>query len=339
MISHPLTPESRINRIVIGSIIALMLLLGIGLGFTMMNQPPLSPKWRIGITNWPGYDPLYIADLKGFFGQQNLDIELIPINSLADMRTAFERGTIDGYVGTVMEAVESFKDTGTPNHIVLVTDYSSGADQLLSAPSITTIQDLKGARVGLESTSPISRYMFARALSGTNLGMDDFDIRSYNQSILVDQTIRHNLDALVTYEPYTTEIRAKRPMHILFSSAQLPEEILDAVMVSPRMLEGEPNLSQRLQSVWQSGLDYINAHPDETHAILAARYRVDEAAYRQMLTQVHFLDRAEIQRLASSGAIHQTLNETSHILYPHSPLTARQVSGTVNVWFQKEARR
>lgn len=336
-LDHP--SESRINRIVIGSIVSLMIVLGLILGVVMLHEPNTRTTWRIAITNWPGYDPLYLADKKGFLRQQSLNIELIPINSMTDMRTAFERGTIDGYTTTIMDAVESLQETGTQSRIVLLTDYSTGADQLLVDPSITSVTQLRDKRVSLEITSPVARYMLGRSLSGTNLSFDDFEIRPYNQSILVDQTIRGNLDAVITYEPYTSLIRAKRPMAKLFSSADIPEEILDAVIVSPAMLKAEENLSQRLQYAWQAALDYATAHPEESHALLARRYGMDIPTYQDMLDDVHVFTRNEMQRYASRFAIQQSLWQVSQILYPTTPLNRQQIADMVAVWYQKEPRQ
>ncbi len=330
--------ESRINRLIIVIILLIMLLLSTGLAIVMRHKPSSTPTWRIAITNWPGFDPLYISEKKGFFNQQGLDIELVPINSIPDMRTAFERGIIDGYMGTVMEAVESENDTNTPNRIVLVTDYSTGGDQLLTDPSITTLAELKNKRLGLESTSPLSRYIIGRALSGTTVTQAGLNIIPYNQSILIDHAIRGNLDAVITYEPYTSEILAKRKMHELFSSADLPEEILSGVMVSPAMLDAEPELSSRLQHAWQAGLDYIAAHPDESHEILAARYKMDIATYRSMLNEIHILNRTAIQRLTSSKGINKLLMQVSQVLYPASPFTEDRIGNMVAIWYQQEAR-
>ena len=331
--------ESRTNRIVIGSIITLMLLLGIALGVVMQHQPGTRPAWRVAITNWPGFDPLYIAGQKGFLKEQGLDIELVPVNSLSDIRKAFERGTVDGYTGAIMEAVESVQDSNTPHRIVLVTDYSKGADQLLADPSITTLDDLRGKRLSLEITSPIARYMLARALAGSSVTQADMDLRPYNQSILIDQTLRGNLDAVITYEPYTTAIQAKRPMHVLFSSADIPEEVLDAIMVSPAMLASDPGLSRKLQAAWQAALDYIATHPEETTTLLAQRYGITGPEYQSMLTGVHIFNRTEIQRLASLHGVQQTLWRMSQVLNPAQPLTREQIAAMVQIWYQREAAR
>jgi NitT/TauT family transport system substrate-binding protein len=132
-------PETKFNHLLVGIIFALMVAFAGALFTVMRSEPDARQVWRIAITNWPGYDYLYLAQEKGFFAEQNLNIKLIPINSTTDIRTAFERNTIDGYTAAIMDVVESIQDTSTKSRIVLITDYSNGGDELLVDPSITAL--------------------------------------------------------------------------------------------------------------------------------------------------------------------------------------------------------
>ena len=56
---------------------------------------------RIGINAWPGNEFLFLAQEKGFFAAQGVDVRLIEYSSLGDVRRAFDRGQIDGMTGTI----------------------------------------------------------------------------------------------------------------------------------------------------------------------------------------------------------------------------------------------
>lgn len=330
--------EHKINHIMVGAIIALMLVLGVGLIFAMQYHPGMRPAWRIAITNWPGFDYLYLADKKGFFKQNGLNIQLIPINSMTDMRTAYERSIIDGYTGTVMDVADSLQDNRTDSRIVLVTDYSTGGDQLLADPSITTIADLKGKRFGVEVTSSLERYLMLRALEGSGITLADLDIRPYSQTVMVELTLDHTLDGLMTYEPYASKVQANRPMRILFDSSSIPQEVVDVLVVSDNMLTSEKDLSQRLQLAWQSAVDYANAHPDETNAILAQRYGISMDEYKALNSQYIFFTRNSMQRFTSSHALHQLLHRVTKVLNPAKTVSQASVSSSIAVWYQQEAQ-
>lgn len=59
--------------------------------------------------------------------------------------------------------------------IVLVFDYSNGADALLSKPSIKSIRDLRGRKVGAE-TGALGAYVLARALKTEGLKAEDITV-------------------------------------------------------------------------------------------------------------------------------------------------------------------
>ena len=65
------------------------------LALSACSEAPSDPL-RVGINPWPGYGPLFLAADKGFFAEEGIDVELVELTSLADVRRAFERGQIDG---------------------------------------------------------------------------------------------------------------------------------------------------------------------------------------------------------------------------------------------------
>lgn len=340
MSSSPFNPEQnaqRFNNLFVGGSIVLILIFSVALVFVLRYRPDADRPWRIAITNWPGFDYLYLAQEKGFLREQNLNIKLVPVNSRIDMRTAFERGVIDGYTAASMDVIDSVQNSRIPARIVLITDYSSGGDEILTDPSITTVAELKGKRLGIESTTMLGHYMLQRALQ--NSGMDESSINLFpsSQTILSDLVRRNTLDGIITYEPFSTQIQAVRPLHSLFNSTQLPHEITDVVAVSPAMLEALPDLSKRLQRAWQSAMDYTIAHPDETHSILAQRYNISVPQYVAMIPDAATLDASQMQHLANTNALAENIRRTLEIL--GKPLLPDdEISRTIAVWFQQESR-
>lgn len=339
---HPPQPQPaiyRFNRQFVLDILALMLVLGGGLAFALIQRPENTRPWRIAITNWPGFDYLYLAKQKGFFKAHGLDIELVPINSIIDMRTAFERGLIDGYTSAVLDVTESMQESGTPARIVLVTDYSKGADMMLATPSITTVNDLSNTKMGIELSSAVSRYILGRALEGTNVRPNDIRLIPGSQSVLTYQAIRGDLDAIITYHPFASQILEKRDMHILFDTHAISEEIIDVVAVSPAMVEAEPELSRRLQLAWQSAIDYANSHPEETRDLFARRYGITLQQYQEMNNDITLVDRAANQRMTRDGTVARAIHKAAVTLNPQKPLSEATISNTVDVWYQQEGQR
>ncbi len=49
--------------------------------------------------------PLYVAQDKGFYGREGLDVELIPFNTAAEKDIALAAGSIDGYFGDLLTPI------------------------------------------------------------------------------------------------------------------------------------------------------------------------------------------------------------------------------------------
>ena len=67
---------------------------------------------RIGINAWPGYEYLTLADQLGYYKDEGLKVKLIPFQTLADGRRAFEKGHIDIMAGTLIGMYSSREGAG-----------------------------------------------------------------------------------------------------------------------------------------------------------------------------------------------------------------------------------
>ncbi len=327
------------NRRFVWVLASLIILLAGALAMMVLNPPKGEHVWRIAVTDWPGFDPLHLAQEKGLFEEHGLNIQLIPINAIIDMRTAFERDLIDGYTAPLVDVVESMQTTGVPTHIVMALDYSNGGDHILANPAIPNPAVLGDARVGVETSSAIGRYLIARALQGTNLQDIAIQLVQGSQPRLMEMAISGKLDAVVTYHPYSDNIRERRAMRIIFSSADIPSEIMDVMTVSSFMLTEEPDLSQRLQNVWQQALEYSARHPSETVAFHARRYGTTPEAYQAMAQGIPYITPADMQTLMQSGHMADAVRQAIQVLTPGTHISAARISSMLAIATKPKAVR
>lgn len=299
---------------------------------TMVLNPPRQERvWRIAVTDWPGYDALHLAAEKNMFAEHGLNVKLVPINAIIDMRTAFERGLIDGYTAPLVDVVESMQTTGVPARIVLALDYSNGGDQILAVPAIPSPAALGDARVGLETSSAIGRYLLGRALGDKPLHATSIRLIQGSQPQLVEMTIAGKLDAVVTYHPSTEKILARRTMHVLYSSAEIPNEIMDVLAVSPHLLAQQPDFSRKLSLVWRQALAYGAQYPSETVTIHARRYGVTPEKYARMTHGIRAITETESRDILSSGRMARAIMQAVRLLTPSSPVTADDIAAMLAI--------
>ena len=123
-----------------------------------------TPPVTIAVNPWPGYAFLHLAEEKNFFEAHDLNIKVVPVDSLSDAQRAYVHGRVDGMASTVVESVHAHYSAGRPLSVILVSDYSNGGDVILTNDSIDSVAELKSKRVGCEVGS-LGVFMLQRALA------------------------------------------------------------------------------------------------------------------------------------------------------------------------------
>jgi len=108
--------------------------------FTACENSQERPLLKVGISPWPGYEPLVVASEKGYFADAN--IRLVRFTTPTDSYRAFRDGIIDVAAFTADE-VFHYAEVEDKPRIFLVLDISNGADAIVARKEIKTLNDLK----------------------------------------------------------------------------------------------------------------------------------------------------------------------------------------------------
>ena len=119
--------------------------------------------------------------------------------SSSEVIRAYRNGDLEAVAITIDETF-LLAETQPNIRIVLVTDISNGADVILAKPEIQSLKDLKGRRVGVESTA-LGAFVITRALGQVGLSPKDIEIVSLGVSEQERAFKQGIVDAVVTFEP------------------------------------------------------------------------------------------------------------------------------------------
>lgn len=254
-----------------------------------------TPVLRIGGNVWPGYEPLYLARDLGYF--RNSSIHPIEFTSATQVLRAYQNETIDAACLTLDEAL-LLASQHADVRIVLVADYSNGADVIIGAPGTQSMQSLRGRRVGVEDTA-LGAFFLRRALQES--GMQDRDVRVVPLQAQDHERafLKGDVDAVVTFEPMSGKLLA-RGAHILFDSSRIPGEIVDVVLVRADYLQRHPQVVADLVRGWRQAQDYIAQSADDALARMARREGVTLAEMRAAMNGVKLPSR-EVNRQLLGG--------------------------------------
>jgi NitT/TauT family transport system substrate-binding protein len=191
--------------------------------------------------------------------------------------------------------------------IVLVLDASNGADQVAAAARWRSVAELKGQRVGLER-SVLGEFMLLRAAQGQGLKLADFKLRYDGPKALVSQLQRGVVDAIVTYSPHSDGLVADPRFRVLFSSSQIPGEVVDVLAVSPELQRRDSKQVAALVRTWWAARQLAAEEPQQATALMAQRQGVTPEQFLSSQRLIRYPDRnQQAGLLAADGPVQRTL--------------------------------
>lgn len=220
------------------------------------SEKPSEPL-RLGTNVWPGYEPFYLARELGYLDDE---IRLVEYASASQVINAFRNGVIEAAALTLDEVLLLVQHDFDVK-VVLVIDISAGADAILGKPPIQTMGDIVHKRVGVES-SALGAYVLSRALEIAGLDYEDvlvvpLEVNEHERAFRDGK-----IDVVVTFEPVRTKL-LESGANLLFDSRQIPNEIVDVLVVEGQFLEKHPDRVGDLTRAWFQALNYFAANPKD----------------------------------------------------------------------------
>jgi NitT/TauT family transport system substrate-binding protein len=262
------------------------------LGLVACGKAPTeasSQAINVGLVDWVGYSPLYVARAKGIFKELGIDLDAKTFQANNEEKIAFVGGRLDGAADVLSSGTElatSSKDF----RIVMVVDRSVGADGILASNKIADLKGFKGQKVALEEGT-VSHYFFLQVLSGVGLTSHDITIINADPAQAAAAYQSRNVDIAVTYAPFLGKANATRQDgRIIYDSSKMPYAIADIYEFDTRFIKDHPDTLQGFVSGFFKGLDYIKAHPEESAEIVAKELKITVAEVTEFLKGVQLAD-------------------------------------------------
>ncbi len=224
---------------------------------------------RIGTNVWVGYEFVWLAyDMKYI----NTDlIQPVEFGSASDEMSAFRNRTIEAAAITLDEAL-ALAQFDADFTIILVVDISDGADAILGKHGIKSLKEIKGKRIGVETTA-VGAYMLARALQQAGMRYEDIKVININVDQHEAAFKQGAVDAVVTFEPVRTRLLASGAS-LLFDSSRIPDEIVDIIIVRNEFLLKNTDMVRQFINGWFKTVAYLREHPTDAAEKMKARMKL-----------------------------------------------------------------
>ena len=225
---------------------------------------------RIGNTVWPGYEPLYLGQEKGIIDRKY--IHFVEYISTSQVLRAFKNKHIEAAALTLYDAL-LLREYGMNFSIVLVLDISYGGDVILTQNMHKNLGSLKGKTIGLENTS-MGIHLLSRALEKNGMTLKDVKMKTFEGYEHEKAFKNKEVDAVVTYEPMRSTLM-KYGANEVFTSKEMPNEIIDVLIVQNDYLKKHPKQVKNLINNWYKTLEYYKSNQEESNIFLSKRLKLN----------------------------------------------------------------
>ena len=256
---------------------------------------------KVGYSDWPGFVAWQVAIDKGWIKDAGLDVTFEWFDYGASL-DAFGAGKLDGILITNGDALV-IGAGGGKGVMVMLTDYSSGNDMIVGKPNIKTMKDLKGQKVAVEM-GLVDHLLLLDGL--VKAGMSDKDVTVINSKTTETPQVLASgqVAAIAAWQPNSGQaMKAVPGAHPIYTSAEAPGLIYDALSVTPASLTAHRADWVKLIKIWDRTVHYINdpKTQDDAVAIMSKRDGLMPAAYKAFLGGTHLLDLAAGKKAYQKG--------------------------------------
>lgn len=274
------------RKLIAGTVLALSCLTST---LTAAENKPLT----VGMTTWVGYGLLHLAQQKGYFKEQGVDVSLTTVQDKPSTAAAIATGRLDGWATTV-DTFIFYNAKKLDIKQVLAVDFSKGGEGIVAAGDIKTVADLKGRTLGAEEGS--STYFFMlNLLADSGVSVKDVKLQSMRAGDAGAAFAAGRLDAAATWDPWLSKAQ-ERGGHILASSADKPGLIVDTVAFRSDVIEKRPEDVKNFIKAYFEAFDYWKSSPKDANAIMAKALGIKDDEFTSSLAGLEFVSREQNQQ-------------------------------------------
>lgn len=209
-------------------------------------------EFSIGWSIYAGWMPWPYAQqagiVKKWADKYGIKINVVQVNDYVESVNQYTAGKLDGVTVANMDALTIPAAGGKDTSAIIVGDYSNGNDGIMLKGG-NTLAAIKGRQVYLVELS-VSHYLLARGLGSAGMALTDVKTVNTADADIVGAFATPDVTAAVAWNPQLSAMKETPGAKLVFSSADIPGEILDLLVVDTATLKANPNLGKALAGIW-----------------------------------------------------------------------------------------
>jgi NitT/TauT family transport system substrate-binding protein len=281
------------------------------------TETPVLAELHMGMVPAIGYGPWFIADYKGYLAAEGIDLDIQRYATQDEMIAAFEAGDIDLLNVPASTALELSRQDYDFRIILLEASSVSAHAIVTSSDEITSIRDIKGARVAFEKDSA-GHILLMYALSQHGMSMMDIEAVEMTSSEAAAALLAGTVTVAALAEPDITNVRAElaallaQPTPTPAEGEAAPETaplpaaitslyqagtkdglISDVLIARGRVLDRQSEDIRHLLRAWDQAVQFYCDNEFDGRAIISRNVGVATADVRPVYNGIVYYDLAQ----------------------------------------------
>lgn len=280
-------------------------------------------KISIGVDNWIGYFPLCSPVMKRRIHQRGYLLECIEDQAnYAQRLEALNKGELDFAVATVDSYLFNGAKIGFPGTIIAVLDESKGGDALLAwedkLSSLDTLRQNKSIKIAFTPDSPSDHLLKSIAVHFDISHLkhrQNWPVLTNGSEDALKRLLNKEVDAAVLWEPDVSKALEQKGVHLLLSTQQTRQLIVDVLMAGKKIIREQPEVISILLTEYFHTLKFYRDNQDELLDDVANATNLNEKTIKSLLQGVQWQNLTEnankwFGTVAINGVPEQELVET-----------------------------
>jgi len=218
--------------------------------------------------------PMYVADAQGYFKQNGINVEFVPVASAAERDQLMQAGQIDGMINDIVSSVLYNKDTPKIGIVRIARAASTDTAQyaILAAKDsgIAKPEDLKGVPIGISEGTVIA-YVTDRLLQQAGLALEDIQTTNVPKINERMQLLGEGQLKAATLPAPPSLLAEQGGATVIVDDRSNPKVGNSVISFSTPALQSKPNTVKKFLAALDKAVIDVNADPAKWDALLTEK--------------------------------------------------------------------
>lgn len=244
------------------------------------TKPTEDTSLKMGLLPILDVLPFYIARDKGYFEEEGIQVELVPVKSAQERDALMQAGEIDGQLNDLVSTALFDRETSQIKIVAKARKAYPDFPQfrILAAPgvNITGPDDLIGVPIGI-SQNTVIQYMTDRVLAEWGLPPDQISIEEVSAiPTRFELLMEGQLRAAMLPDPLA-QAAISAGASLIVDDAEIPQFSQSVLSFSTTSLQNKPNTIRAFLRAWNKAVDDLNQDPNAYRDLLIENTAVPES--------------------------------------------------------------